>query len=97
MSEPYIDIEKIVCMLNRMNALTNPNRIAIIELLLKKEIASVTEIQVQLNLERATTSNHLRILRDNNLVKAKKSGKNKFYSINHIALAEIITSISSCS
>ena len=97
MSESYIGIEKIVCMLNRLKAIANPDRIAIIELLLKKEIASVSEIQAHMNLLSAITSIHLRILRDQHIVIAKKSGSRKYYSINHIVLADIITSISSCS
>ena len=96
MSEPFIDIEKLDCMVNRLKALTHPDRIAILELLNKKEKASVGEIQSHLNLEQASTSNHLRLLRDQQIVKAKRAGKNKYYSINHSVLADIISGISRC-
>ena len=96
MNQPYIDIEKLDCMVNRLKALSHPDRIAILELLQKKEKASVSEIQAHLNLEQASTSNHLRILRDQQIVVAKRAGKNKYYSINHVVIAEIISCISRC-
>jgi len=96
MSEAYINIEKLDCMVNRLKALSHPDRIAILELLQKKERASVSEIQAHLNLEQASTSNHLRILRDQQIVVAKRAGKNKYYSIKHVVIAEIISCISRC-
>jgi DNA-binding transcriptional ArsR family regulator len=92
----YIDIEKLDCMVNRLKALTHPDRIAILELLNKKERANVGEIQAHLNLEQASTSNHLRILRDQQIITAKRAGKNKYYSIKHSVLAEIISCITRC-
>jgi len=96
MSESYIDIEKLDCMVNRLKALSHPDRIAILELLQKKERAAVGEIQAYLNLEQASTSNHLRILRDQQIVVAKRAGKNKYYSIKHTVVAGIISCINRC-
>jgi DNA-binding transcriptional ArsR family regulator len=96
MAENYIDIEKLDCMVNRLKALSHPDRIAILELLNKKEKAFVSEIQAHLNLEQASTSNHLRILKDQQIVVAKRAGKNKYYSIKHNVVAEIISCISRC-
>jgi DNA-binding transcriptional ArsR family regulator len=96
MSELIINVEKLDCMLNRLKALSHPDRIAILELINKKERANVGEIQAQLNLEQASTSNHLRILRDQQILVAKRAGKNKFYSIKHVVLADIISCINRC-
>ena len=96
MSEPLIDIEKLDCMVNRLKALANSDRIAILELLHKKEKASVTEIQANLNLGQALTSIQLKILRVQKFVIVKKAGKKRYYSINHTVVAEIIDSISTC-
>lgn len=96
MNEPFIDLEKLDCLVNRLKALTHPDRIAILELLQKKEKAAVGEIQAHLNLGEALTSNHLRILRDQHIVVAKRAGKNKYYSIKHTVVAEIISCISRC-
>jgi DNA-binding transcriptional ArsR family regulator len=96
MSEPFIDIEKLDCMVNRIKALSHPDRIAILELLQKKEKASVSEIQAHLNLEQASTSNHLRILKDQQILVSKRVGKNKYYSIKHVVISEIISCISRC-
>ena len=96
MSEPFIDLKKLDCMLNRLKALSQSDRIVILELLQKKERAAVGEIQAYLNLEQVSTSNHLRILRDQQIVVAKRAGKNKYYSIKHSVVAEIISCISRC-
>lgn len=97
MSESYIDIEKIDCLLNKLKAISNPDRIAILELLQRKEKASSSEIQAMLNIDSTLSSYHLKILRDQHFVIAKSAGQSKYYSINHIALDDIITSISTCS
>ena len=97
MSEPYISIENLDFILNRLQALSHPDRIAILELLQSKGKVSVAEIQAHLNIEQAPTSYHLRILRDQHLVIVKRAGQRKYYSINYTILAEIITSISKCS
>ena len=97
MAESYINIEKLDFVTNKLNALANPDRIAIIELLQRKGKASVAEIIAHMNLSQASTSKYLRILKANHIVIAKRAGHNVIYSINHIVVAEIITSISKCS
>ena len=97
MSETFIDIDKLDCMLNKLKALSHPDRISIIELLQTREKVSVGEIQALLNLEQASTSNHLRLLKDHQIVVAKRAGKSKFYSIKYSVMADIIACISSCS
>jgi DNA-binding transcriptional ArsR family regulator len=93
----YIDIEKLDCLVNRLKAITHPDRIAILELLNNKERANVSEIQAHLNLEQASTSNHLRLLRDQQIIVSKRAGKNKYYSLKHTVVEEIISCLSRCS
>lgn len=64
-----------------LRAIAHPIRIAIIDLLRKSERLSVTELHTSLNIEQATTSHHLRILKNKNVVKVDREGKNSFYSL----------------
>jgi DNA-binding transcriptional ArsR family regulator len=93
MAEQLIDVDKLEGMVNRVKTLNHPDRIGIIELLNKKERCSVMEIQSHMNLEQASTSNHLRLLKDAHIVISKRVGKNKFYSINRPILNEIISNV----
>jgi len=96
MSQPFIDVEKLDCMTNRLKALSHPDRIGIIELLQKNEKLSVGEIQAHMNLEQAATSNHLRLLKDQQILVSKRAGKNKYYSIKYVVFTEIINCINRC-
>jgi ArsR family transcriptional regulator len=83
-------------MANRLKSIAHPVRIAIIELLQKNEKLSVSEIQAHLNIEQAATSNHLRILKDQQIVVSKRVGKNKHYSLKHAVITEIINCVNRC-
>jgi DNA-binding transcriptional ArsR family regulator len=96
MSQLLIDVEKLDCMANRLKALSHPDRIGIIELLQRNEKLSVGEIQAHLNLEQAATSNHLRILKDQQILMSKRAGKNKYYSIRYPVFTEIVNCINRC-
>lgn len=91
-----LDSEKLDCMSSKLKALGHPARIAIIELLEKNEKLPVTAIQEWLDLEQAATSNHLRILKDQGIVKSVRDGKNKLYSLRIPHIMEIIECIEKC-
>ena len=92
-----LDPDKLDCMASKLKALGHPARISIIEMLEKNDKMSVTQIQRELSAEQAATSNHLRILKDQNIVKSTRDGKNKFYSLKQLQLADIIACIERCS
>jgi DNA-binding transcriptional ArsR family regulator len=96
MEELLIDVDKLDCLVSRLKAILHPDRILILELLQKKEKASVGEIQAHLNLEQASTSNHLRIMKDQHILAVKRSGKNKYYSIKYAVLNELLVCINRC-
>lgn len=64
------------------NALSDPVRQDIIILLAEQEPLSVSEIAEQSNLSRPAISHHLKIMRDNNLVKIEKKGTQRYYSLS---------------
>lgn len=80
----------------RIKAIGHPLRIAIIELLEKNKKLTVTDIQKNINIEQATTSNHLKILRDQQILTSERDGKKKYYLLKHKKLAEIVATFRQC-
>ena len=72
------------------NALGDPNRRAIVELLRPGE-RSVREIADELPISRPAVSQHLRVLERAGLVTARRDGTRNFYSVNGDGLAELRT------
>jgi ArsR family transcriptional regulator, arsenate/arsenite/antimonite-responsive transcriptional repressor len=64
------------------NALSDPARQDIILLLAEHEVLSVNEIADQSNLSRPAISHHLKIMRDNHLVKIEQKGTQRYYSLS---------------
>ncbi|HPD64949.1 MAG TPA: metalloregulator ArsR/SmtB family transcription factor [Bacteroidia bacterium] len=91
-----LDSDKLDCMASKLKALGHPARIAIIELLEKNDKLPVGKIQAMLDLEQAATSNHLRILKDQNIVKSVRDGKSKLYSLRTPQIKDIIDCIEKC-
>ncbi|MCB9235936.1 MAG: helix-turn-helix transcriptional regulator [Bacteroidia bacterium] len=73
-----------------MRAVAHPSRIAILELLDKKQSCNVTEIHETLGMEQAITSNHLAVLRKKGILNTERNGKNIFYTVNHDRIGEVL-------
>lgn len=58
---------------------------------LKEQPKTVTDLYVQLRMDPAVTSMHLRILREAKLVTATREGKHKLYSYSAERLADVDT------
>lgn len=82
---------------NMLKALAHPVRIAILNLLQDGTKLTVTEIHEKLNIEQSTTSHHLGILKDKNVLASKRDGKNTYYFLKHDELSQVIECISKCS
>jgi DNA-binding transcriptional ArsR family regulator len=70
-------------------AIAHPLRLKIIDFIDKNERINVNKIYDALELEQSITSQHLKILRNANLVKSSRKGKNIFYQVNHDLLKTI--------
>jgi len=70
---------KIEC-LKKIRALSDENRLKIIDLLMK-ESACVNSLSEKLSLEQYNVSKHLRILEQAGLVLQKKTGQKRIYSL----------------
>lgn len=86
-----IDYRKAKECADILRAITHPLRLSIIFLLDKEGIINVNKIYSSLNLEQSITSQHLKILRDNQIVITERKGKLIFYSLNYKRIGAVST------
>ena len=91
------DIIKLESAASKLRAIAHPLRIAIIELLNEEKKLSVTQIFERLNIEQASASHHLNILKNKGVLSSKREGKQIHYSLKAKTLLEIIACINKCS
>jgi DNA-binding transcriptional ArsR family regulator len=92
-----LDTEKLEQAAGKLRAMSHPMRIAIIDLLAKHpEPLSVTEIYKSLDIEQATASHHLNILKSKNILISKRDGKNIYYALKNLTITEILECIDRC-
>jgi len=91
-----LDLQKLELAASKLRAMAHPMRIAIIELLTEKKKLTVTEIYERLNMEQASASHHLNILKNKGLLESKRNGKMIFYSLKTSELANVIDCINQC-
>ncbi len=82
---------------NMLKAIAHPVRISILNLLEEGGKLTVSEIHTRLNIEQSTTSHHLGILKDKDILSSKRDGKNTYYFLKHDQLSRVIECISKCS
>jgi DNA-binding transcriptional ArsR family regulator len=91
-----LTVEQLEHAASMLKAIAHPMRIAILNQLENGRRLTVTEIHETLGIEQSTASHHLGILRDKDVLQAKREGKNTFYCIKHERLNTLIECISSC-
>lgn len=96
MAKLVLDISKLEMAASKLRAIAHPMRIAIIDLLNDKPKLSVTEIYSSLDIEQASASHHLNILKNKGVLVSKREGKKIFYALKNVTLTEIIECINRC-
>jgi len=96
MSQIVINIPKLELAASKLRAISHPMRIAIIDLLANGKKLSVTEIYESLDIEQATASHHLNILKSKGLLLSRREGKKIYYSLKNLTLSDIIECINRC-
>jgi len=96
MQSVEIDILKLESAASKLRAISHPMRIAIIDLLADGKKMSVTEIYEKLDIEQATASHHLNILKNKGGLNSKRVGKKIYYSLRSLILTEIIECVNRC-
>ena len=76
-----------------MRALAHPLRMRILSFIDRNRRINVNKIYKSLKVEQSIASQHLRIMRDDDLVKAERKGKFIFYTVNYNKLAHIEKSV----
>lgn len=71
-------------------ALANPTRIAIVELLRDEGEIAVATVHERLQLEQANVSQHLAVLRNKHIVVARKAGNQVFYSLRDRLMGKVL-------
>jgi DNA-binding transcriptional ArsR family regulator len=96
MAKMILDVTKLEMAASKLRAIAHPMRIAIIDLLNEKQKMSVTEIYSALDIEQASASHHLNILKNKGVLLSKREGKKIIYSLKSVTLTEIIDCINRC-
>jgi DNA-binding transcriptional ArsR family regulator len=91
-----LDVIKLEAAASKLRAIAHPMRIAIIDLLHENQKQSVTEIYQKLDIEQASASHHLNILKNKGVLTSRRDGKKIFYSLKNQTLTEIIECIERC-
>jgi DNA-binding transcriptional ArsR family regulator len=91
-----LTVEQLERAAGMLKAIAHPMRIAILNQLENGKKLTVTEIHETLGIEQSTASHHLGILRDKDVLSARRDGKNTYYSIKHERLNTLIDCISTC-
>lgn len=96
MKKAKLDLDKLEMAASKLRAIAHPMRIAIIDLLTANQKLTVTQIYERLNLEQASASHHLNILKNKGLLESKRNGKMIYYSLKETHLTEVIDCIDRC-
>jgi len=77
---PGMDEEQVLRVAQMFNGLADETRVKIVKLLAKGGF-TVDELVEFLGIAQSTTSHHLRVLKEANLIKGEKRGRNIYYSL----------------
>jgi predicted transcriptional regulator len=83
------EVSKIKYTAKKLNIITHPTRVKIIELILENDKQNVTQIYRKLNLIQAETSLHLGLMKEFGILKKVRDGKMSIYSVNKDVLESI--------
>ena len=73
-----------------LRALTHPLRLSLIQFIDNERETNVNRIYKTLRLEQSITSQHLKILRQADLVKSRRDGKYVIYSLNYQKIQHVV-------
>ena len=90
-----LDQDKLSVASEILRALSHPLRLKILEFIDQNEAINVNKIYNTLKLEQSITSQHLRILRINNLVETEREGKYIHYRINYEQIKKTVQAVDS--
>ena len=97
MEEGKLTVEKLEVAGAVLRAIAHPHRIQIIEILESGKQYTVSQLQEITGMVQAKVSHHLGLLRNRKVVKARREGKNVYYSLRQNLITKVIDCIDECS
>ncbi|HBH06265.1 MAG TPA: transcriptional regulator [Flavobacteriales bacterium] len=94
--EKIDQLEKINRATNVLKGIAHPIRLSIMELLKDGDRLCVTDIHERINVEQAVTSQHLKILKEKNILDVEKQGKHCIYFMKNEGLKRLFDCIELC-
>lgn len=79
-----------------LKAIAHPIRLSILDILESGGRYCVTEIHEALQIEQAVASQHLRILKEKDVIDSEREGKHCYYFLKQKALGKIINCVQNC-
>lgn len=89
-TQTTISTDKLEKACTVLKSIAHPVRMSIIELLDKNVQMNVSEMQEQLQIEQAALSHHLISMKDKNILKCHRDGKNMVYSLKEKRIVKIL-------
>jgi len=93
---PLISLELVQDASRVLRCIGHPLRLRIIELLDTHGELNVSAIQEALDLEQASASQHLNLMRDKGILQSRRDGVNVFYAIGDDKVIQIINCLRPC-
>jgi DNA-binding transcriptional ArsR family regulator len=91
-----ISVTKLRGLTAMLKVIAHPVRLDIVDLLCNQLEANVLEIQSALELEQAMASQHLLLLQSKGVVKSRKVGRHRYFSLVYPRMRAIIDCMESC-
>ncbi len=89
MTKLPIDFKKAKTAQKTVRAIAHPLRLEILSYIDQKKTTVVGHIYLDIKMDQSICSQHLKILRDADLVIVQRDGRNKMYSINYDKVSHI--------
>ena len=96
MPKPKYNIKKLEHMSDVLKAVAHPLRIAIVDLLIQSKELTVTELYLALNIPQPEASRQLRVLKNAGLIKVKKNGNSRLYSLVDKDIFKLLNCVENC-
>lgn len=91
-----VNLDKVNSAVGLLKGVAHPIRLAIMGVLKTTNQMCVTDIHEHIGIEQAVVSQHLKILKDRNILGSTKNGKHCFYFIKNENFKQLLDLIDQC-
>ena len=87
--DTYVSLYYHINMIEQIQAISDPTRFAILELVKEKELPAGRIAENFSHLTRPAISQHIRVLKDHDLLLERREGTRRYYSVNADGFSDI--------